>query len=480
MNEEAESKDEVFVIEQRGIGLIPAHERHGKPFDLFWMWLGTNLNVFYVVNGAIVIAIGLSFGQALLAILLGNLAFFGVGLTSLQGPDTGTSTFMVSRAPYGPNGGKGLSLFNWLTVVGYEASGIALIVLAGLELLSKAGIHESTALKAILIFVAAAIQLFLPLFGHATIIAAERWLAYLFTPLFVIMAILVAPKVHLGSLSARGTWSDIMIAIALVISAGGLSWANTGSDYSRYLPKEASKPQIFWSASFGGLLPAVLLEVLGAAVASVVKTASDPIAGLPQALPGWVVVPYLVFAILTLFAVNTIDLYSSGLTLQAMGLPIKRWQAVLVDLTICIVVTFVAIFSSSFNRLYTEFLTLLIVWLAPWFAIYMVDWLLRRGRYDAASLERRTGGRYWRNGGFHLPGVIAQVLGMVAALMWIDSPAYVGPLSSRTQGSDFSVFTGLLVGGLVYFVLACRSVPKEEGVAAAAGPPAAVTTLDAE
>jgi purine-cytosine permease-like protein len=473
--EERATGDDVFVIEQRGIDLVPQEARHGKPLDLFWMWLGTNLNVFYVVNGAIVIAIGLSFGQALVAILIGNLAFFAVGLTSLQGPDTGTSTFAVSRAAYGPNGGKGLSFFNWLTVVGFEASGIALIVLAGLELFSKAGVNESTALKAVLIFAAAAIQLVLPLFGHATILAAERWLSYLFTPLFVIMAILVAPKVHLGALSHGGTWADITIAVALVISAGGLSWANTGSDYSRYLPRDVDKKQVFWWSSVGGLLPGVLLEVLGAAVASVVATASDPIAGLPKALPGWVVVPYLVLAILTLFAVNTIDLYSSGLTLQAMGLPIKRWQAVLVDLAICIVVTFVAIFSSSFNRLYTEFLTLLIVWLAPWFAIYVVDWLLRRGRYDLVSLGRRDGGRYWRNGGFHIPGILAQALGMLAALMWIDSPAYIGPFSNRTQGSDFSVFMGILVAAIVYWLLAARSVRQEAGAAAPQAPPVATS-----
>ena len=63
------------------------------------------------------------------------------------------------------------------------------------------------------------------------------------------------------------------------------------------------------------MIPAVLLEVLGAAIASIVSTASDPISGLPKALPGWVVTPYLFVAIITLFAVNTIDLYSSGLTL---------------------------------------------------------------------------------------------------------------------------------------------------------------------
>ena len=383
--------DHVFEIEQRGIQLIPAAERHGRPRDLFFMWLGTNLNVFYIVNGAIVVALGLSFTQALLVIAAGNLCFFCVGLTSLQGPKTGTSTFVISRAAYGPNGGRGLSFFNWLTCVGYEASGLALIVLATLEVLSKAGVHHPGAgVKAAVILGAAAVQFVLPLFGHATILAAEKWLAWLFIPLFAVMAILVAPKVHLGSLSAGAGWGTVMVALAVIISGGGLPWANTGSDYSRYLPADSSARGIFWSSSLGGLIPSVLLSVLGAAVASAVKTASDPIAGVPLALPGWVAVPYLILAILTLLAVNTIDLYSSGLTLQAIGVRVRRPAAALIDLMICIGITFVAIFSASFNRLYLEFLSLLIVWLAPWFAIYIVDWLLRRGRYDPASLVREN------------------------------------------------------------------------------------------
>lgn len=92
-------------IESHGIDLIPASERRGVPRDLFGMWAGVNLNVFYVVNGAVIISLGLSLWQAALAILIGNLAFFAVGLTSLQGPKTGTSTFAVSRASFGPKGG---------------------------------------------------------------------------------------------------------------------------------------------------------------------------------------------------------------------------------------------------------------------------------------------------------------------------------------------------------------------------------------
>jgi NCS1 family nucleobase:cation symporter-1 len=468
----SDASDKVFAIEQRGISLVGQQERHGRARDLFWMWLGSNLNVFYPVNGALVIYFGLSFSQAVAAIIIGNLIFFAVGLTSLQGPKTGTSTFAVSRAAYGQNGGKGLSLLNWVTCVGFEASGMALIVLAGLAVLGNAGVAASTGLKILLLLVAMCIQVFLPLFGHQTIVTIQRYLAYLLVPLFAIMAIVVADRIHLGALSHGSGWATFTVAVALLISAGGLSWANTGSDYSRYLPQETRPRSIFWSASIGGMLPAVLLEILGAGIASVVKSASDPISGLPSALPSWVVTPYLIMAIVTLFAVNTIDLYSSGLTLQAIGLKIKRWQCVLVDMAIATIVAGITIFNSNFNRLYSDFLSLLIVWLSPWLAIYLIDWWMRRGRYDAPALLQDRGGRYWRSGGFHIPGVVAQVAGMAASCLWIDTSAFVGPLSSRTDGSDLSFFMGLFVGGAVYWLLARRSVRAETadlGVVAPSG-----------
>lgn len=449
-------------VESHGIDLIPQSERHGRPRDLFGMWLGGNLNVFYVVNGAVVISMGLSFAQSLLAIIVGNLAFLAVGFASMQGPRTGTSTFAVSRASYGPNGGRFLAFLNWVTCIGFEASGLALVVLAALAICSRAGAGESAWLKVILILAASAIQAVLPLLGHRAILLTQRRLAWLSTVLFIVMAILIGPKVHLGHLAQGSGWAPVTWAIALVASGGGLSWANTGSDYSRYLASASSARQVFWFSAAGGFLPATLLEVLGAAVASATASASDPIGGIPAVLPGWVSVPYLLFAIVTLLAVNTLDLYSSGLTLQAAGLRLARWHCVLVDTVICTALCFLVIFSNQFSTYYSDFLGILIIWIAPWFAIYAVDALLRRQRYDAQSLvDTSSRSRYWRNGGFFLPGIVAQVLGMAAAAMWISATAFQGPLSAATDGSDFSVFTGLGVGGLVYWLLARRAVAEE-------------------
>src|SRR5579875_3977171 len=115
----ARSDVQAFAIEQRGISLVEDHNRHGRARDLFWMWFGTNINVFQIVTGALVASLGLSAAQAIVIMVLGNLAYLCVGVASLQGPKTGTSTFTISRAAYGPNGGRVLAFFNWATCVGF-------------------------------------------------------------------------------------------------------------------------------------------------------------------------------------------------------------------------------------------------------------------------------------------------------------------------------------------------------------------------
>jgi purine-cytosine permease-like protein len=180
------------------------------------------------------------------------------------------------------------------------------------------------------------------------------------------------------------------------------------------------------------------------------------------------VTPFLIFAIFQLLSINTIDMYSSGVTLQALGLPVRRWGAVIIDTVVCAVVTGIILFHGNFYTDFSGFLLYIVVWLAPWFGILMTDYLLRHRRYDSLSLRSSRGGLYWRNGGIHWPGVIAQVLGMVAALLWINAafgyPSYTGPLSNHfpgLHGGDFSWALGMAVGALVYLLLAGRGVRRE-------------------
>ena len=39
------ASDEAFKIETHGIDYVPPGHRHGRPFELFWLWLGAQVNI---------------------------------------------------------------------------------------------------------------------------------------------------------------------------------------------------------------------------------------------------------------------------------------------------------------------------------------------------------------------------------------------------------------------------------------------------
>jgi nucleobase:cation symporter-1, NCS1 family len=460
----------ITTIERRGIEHVTLDERWGNPANLFWMWAGAIWNVEFLVYGVLAIVLfGLSFPQAVAVILVGNLSYVLTGLASLQGPRAGTTSFGVSRAPFGPNGNRVPSLFNWITQVGFEIEGIAFVVFAGIALANEAGMRTvPTGLKVVFLIVAVAIQAVLPLLGHAAVLKVLQLLAFPFVVLFAIMTVFVAHRYHAGPPSA--SWGSMTIFLALVISAGGLGWTENANDYSRYLAPSTDKKRIVLAVMFGCLIPSVLLEVLGAALGTELPKAvvvTNP-SVLTAGFPAWFAVTYLIFAIFQLFAINTLDLYSSGVTLQSIFPKLHRITCIGIDTVICTGIAAYAIFSNRFFQLLSDFVLFIILWLGPWCAIYLIDSWLRKNRYDSESLLNMTGGRYYRNGGIHWPALIAQALGMITAALWLNAYSpYVGPLASRfggSFGSDFSVFIGLIVGGLAYWVLAGRAV-RAEGAA---------------
>ena len=118
-----------------------------RPAGLFWLWAGAVWNVEFLVYGALIMSFGLSFGQAVLAIVAGNVFYILLGFASLQGPATGTTAFMVSRAPFGQNANRGVAFFNWITQVGFEIEGIVIIVLVFEAMFLRGGVTAGTGLK---------------------------------------------------------------------------------------------------------------------------------------------------------------------------------------------------------------------------------------------------------------------------------------------------------------------------------------------
>jgi purine-cytosine permease-like protein len=303
-------------------------------------------------------------------------------------------------------------------------------------------------------------------------------------PFLILFAVLLGfslshANVHV--VKASGDWQAFMEALAFTIALSGLGWTENGNDYTRYCATNASKKAIVGWVFLGTAVPEILIMLLGAVVGTFVLKIGTGAGGLlpfahTSAIPPWFVVVFLVFAIIQLFGINSLDMYSSGVTLQAIGAPVKRYQAVLIDCVIALGVTMYAIFSASFTQYLSDFVDLVIIWIAPWSAIFLVDWVLRRYRYVPSALQD-TGRRslYWRNGGIHWPAWVAQIVGMFAAIsglyvnpqFYFKVPQWLNEVTAHTRdsfgyGGDFSIFLGMGVGGLVYTVLAWRGVRGRE------------------
>src|SRR5215831_19928801 len=232
----ADSYPNMTTVEKRGIEHIPIENRWGTPSALFWMWAGAIWNIAFVLYGSLaVLVFGLSFIQAVVVILLGNMSYLLTGFASLQGPRAGTTTFAISRAAFGPRGNKITAMFNWVTLVGYEIIAITAIVLAAIAFSARAGFQAGRPAEFTFIVVAVAIQAILPMLGHSAILRVLRLLAIPFAILFVVMTAITAAKMNLNSGHSGAGWGAMLVFLALVISAGGLGWTAAASDYSRYL-----------------------------------------------------------------------------------------------------------------------------------------------------------------------------------------------------------------------------------------------------
>jgi purine-cytosine permease-like protein len=467
--------DDAFRIETHGVDYVPLNERWATPRHVGGMWAGASVQVEYFIYGAILMSFGFNFAQALFLIVVGNCSYFLLGLASLQAPQAGTTVFAINRASYGTNGSRILSFFNWITQIGFEVEGLILIVGAGLVLSLKAGFAPGDASKVVFVVIAIIIQAIMPVLGHASIVKTLRALAIPFVVIFAVLLIFSVSHATTHGVAHGADWQTMMEGLAFVITLSGLGWTECGNDYTRYCKPESSKKAIVGWVFLGTAVPEILVMTLGAVIATFLPGigAANKYGSLaPFAhtsdLPSWLVTIFLIFAIVQLFCINSLDMYSSGVTLQAMGLKVKRHQAVLLDCAVAFLVTLYAVFNSSFNTYLTDFVDVVIVWIAPWFAIFFVDWALRKFRYVPAELQRTDkGSLYYRNGGFFWPAIIAQVVGMYAAFSALSTtfsvPHWLNPITWATRdsygyGADFSIFMGIAVGGLLYLVLAANSV----------------------
>lgn len=443
------------VGEVRGIDIIPASERTGTPKSLFAVWAATVMTMTGFLIGGIVGTLGLPIHLVVLAILIGNLGFLLVGLLSVTGPQAGTSMITISRAALGQRGYWPGSFLSWLTAVGWETVNAVIGTFAVLELFKIIGIGTGTIQTLFALLITIALVVYIAVKGIFTVIKAQSIFTIVISIGLTITVLFAIPKINLGvEVGDPATGSLVgtfLLALGIIMAAGGISYLNYPADYTRYLPKSANKKAIFGYSFLGGYIPITVLMVMGALLGTAIDMAGDPLATFSQVVPTWFLIPFLLVAIAGIITNNIINIYSSGLSLLAMGLKVKRSTAVLIDGVVVFGIASYAIFGTDFVTFFINFLGIMVVWLAPWGAIVLIDFYQRGQEYNSDEFFKRNSSQYWYKSGFNPIGMIAWIAGAIASVLTINTPLLVGPLAnSWFAGGDVSVFAGILVAGLIY------------------------------
>lgn len=389
-------------VELNGINVIAESERKGTPRELFWPWFAANVSILAVPYGSFLLGFGVSFWQAVVFGILGIVfSFLLCGLVSIVGKRASAPTLVASRAIFGVNGNKLPTAVSWVLTVGWETALTALATLATATVFGELGWGGGDGTKVVGLVVVAVLIVGAGVLGFEVIMRLQTAITLVTAVLTIGYIILAWKEIHWHAVSAlpSGSAQAVIGGLVFMMTGFGLGWVNVAGDYSRYLPRSASGKGVVGWTTFGAALAPVLLLVFGILLAGSSSTLSnaiglDPIGALTPILPTWFLVPFVVVAVLGLVGGAVLDIYSSGLALLTLGVPIPRWSAALVDGVVMIAGTiYIVFYSSSFLGIFEGFLITLGVPIAAWCGMFLADLLVRRADFvDAELYDPR--GRY--------------------------------------------------------------------------------------
>jgi purine-cytosine permease-like protein len=272
----------------------------------------------------------------------------------------------------------------------------------------------------------------------------------------------------------HGSIQGLVGAIIFGATGIGLGWVNSAADYSRYLPRSTSSRAVVGWTVFGASIVPIVLVIYGAALSGSSKKlsdaiASDPIGALTTILPTWYLVIFALVAILGLVGGAILDLYSSGLTLISIGLPVKRHIAASIDALIMLVGTIYFVWiADDFFFPFQGFLITLGVPIATWSAIFVTDVLVRKSYHEADLYSAQ--GRY---GSWNTASLAVMAVGTFVGwgfvtnsfASWLSWQGYLLFLIGGKEGpwayANVGVLFALIIGFVGYFVFGRKKLTQD-------------------
>jgi purine-cytosine permease-like protein len=465
-------------LELNGINFISETERGGRARSLFWPWAAANVSFLALSYGSFFLGFGISFWQATIAAIIGTVgSFFLVGISSLAGKRANAPTMTLSRAAFGVKGNKIPGFLSYLIFVGWETVLVSLATLATQTVFNRVGGIDGDLAKVLGFLIAGGLTIFGGVLGFKVIMRLHIYLTITSVILTLGYIALTIDSVDWSAVSAipAGTAAGFIGALIFGITGIGLGWVGSAADYSRYLPRSVSGKAVVGWTVFGAAIVPITLVIYGSLLAGSSKelsdlVASDPIGALTTLLPTWYLIPFAFVAVLGLIGGAILNLYSSGLTLVSIGLPVKRHVAAAIDGAIMTVGTIYLVwFANDFFVPFQGFLITLGVPVAAWSAIFVADVLMRKS-YAEADLFSVTG----RYGAWNFKSIGLVAFGAVigwglvtnSLAGWLSWQGYLlGPIGGRDGQwayANLGVIAALIIGFVGHIVLSRKDIKKQE------------------
>jgi nucleobase:cation symporter-1, NCS1 family len=447
-------------VEVRSIDYVPLNERHGKVWSQGPLWFMSNAQIATLAVGTLSALAHGDLIWSLIAIVAGALlGTFFMAFHSAQGPQLGLPQMIQSRPQFGYMGALLVWAFAYLQYAGFN---IFNTILAGDALHST--VHGPSKMWIVVATVLAAV---VALVGYDLIHGVERWLTLGFLIIFGVLTIAVLTLPYPAGSFDLGDFKATPFLVQFGAVAGyQISWAIYVSDYSRYLPPNVTVRKTFFWTYWGSALGAIWLMCLGAALAAWAGDKFDTIASLNSAgdhfFSGFGAIA-LIFSTLGLISVTALNMYGGSLTLIsaidsfAKVSPTAKVRIITITVTAVLSVIPALLIGENFLTNFEDFLLLVLYLFIPWTAVNLVDYyIVRRGHYAIAEIFNPHGlyGRWsWR-------GITAYLVGFAAMLPFFATSKYTGFVANDLNGADISLFIGLPVAGILYYVLA-KSIDVE-------------------
>ncbi|BAN51040.1 cytosine permease [Metapseudomonas resinovorans] len=446
------------LIERRSIDYIPEAERHGRLYSQFTLWMGANLQITAIVTGALAVVLGGDVFWSLIGLFIGQLLGGAVmALHAAQGPKLGLPQMISSRVQFGVYGAAIPIVLVCLMYLGFTATGT---VLSGQAIGQLLGVSDSAG---ILLF--AAVIVVAAVSGYRVIHYIGRIASVLGIIAFIYLFSRVMALGDIGELlqNRHFSWSSFLLAVSLAAS-WQIAYGPYVADYSRYLPSDTSPVKTFLAAGLGSVIGAQIAMVLGVFVAAMAngQFAGREVAYVVGLGSTGAVAALLYFSIaFGKVTISTLNSYGSFMCIATIisgfrgHIEVSRAQRLLFVLGIVGASTLVALLGQhSFLAAFKSFILFLLTFFTPWSAVNLVDYyFVTKERYDVPALSDPDG----RYGRWNVAGISVYAIGVLVQLPFISTKLYTGPLVEALGGVDISWIIGLVVPGVLYYLVARRS-----------------------